>query len=156
MGDLDRLENTILKQLAMVGEGATLDYDRPTLHRAHPGSTEPAGAFSGDLSPQVSLALYHHQKLLGARQKGLSVRLTALAEASRDLETTKHRPPTYNSPDSEQNAQERDQAILTVWAGYRPEWPAVFENCSESYVRKLRRRCKRNPMTGELTEEAAA
>ncbi len=149
---LDDLERDILRKLSMLAEGRTSDYTRPNLHRSAPQSTEPPGAFAGDLSPLVSLMEYHRRQFDRCRQKGLSVRLTALAQASRDVETAKHRQPAYNSPDSEQNAKERDEAILVRWAGYRPEWPAVFEDCSESYVRKLRRRCHREPMTGELLE----
>ncbi len=152
---LETLEAEILRKLAFLAEGRASDYSRPNLHRAAPSSTPPPGsnqANNGHLSPLVSLMEYHQAQFARCRERGVSVRLTAIAAANKDFETTKHRTPAYNSPDSEQNADERDQAILIRWAGYRPEWPAVFEDCSESYVRKLRRRTKRNPMTGELSE----
>ncbi len=152
---LEGLERDILRKLSMLAEGRVSDYTRPNLHRSAPQSAEPPGAFAGDLSPLVSLMEYHRRQFDRCRQKGLSVRLTALAQASRDVETAKHRQPAYNSPDSEQNAKERDEAVLT-WVGYRPEWPAVFCDCSESYVRKLRRRHHRDPMTGHLLEDFVA
>lgn len=153
---LEHLEREILRKLALLAEGRSSDYTRPNLHRSAPASAPPIGAFASPLSPLVSLLEYHTTQFAKCRERGVSVRLTAIAQANKDFETTVHRAPAYNSPDSEQNAQERDEAILTRWTGYRPEWPAVFEDCSESYVRKLRRRCHRDPMTGELSLESVA
>ncbi len=146
---LDALERDILRKLSMLAEGRTSDYTRPNLHRSAPQSTEPPGAFAGDLSPLTPLVEYHRQQFDRCRGSGVSVRLTAIARAEHDYHTVKKRPPAYLSPDSEENAEERDRAILDVWEGYRPEWPAVFEDCSEAFVRKLRKRHKRDPMTGE-------
>ncbi len=152
MDPLDLLEREILGKLSMLAEGRASQYDRPNLHRSAPSSMEPPGTFN----PHASLAVYHERRFLECQDRGMSVRLTAIAQANLDYETTVHRTPAYNSPDSEQNAQERDDAILTRWIGYRPEWPAVFCDCSESYIRKLRRKHHRNPMDGELTMELVA
>ena len=96
---------------------------------------------------------YHQRRLANARLRGSSVRLRAIVEASYDLDTHKKRPPSYISPDSEQNADERDDAIMR-WRGYAPEWPSVYEHCSTAYVCKLRRRRHANPMNGEPLTEA--
>ncbi len=156
MDPLDLLEREILGKLSLLAEGRASQYDRPNLHRSAPGSLEPPGAFAGDLSPVLSLMTYHQRRFIACRERGVSVRLTAIAQANKDYETTIHRAPAYNSPDSTQNAEERDTAILERWTGYRPEWPAVFEDCSEAYVRRLRKRCKRDAMTGQLEAEVAA
>jgi hypothetical protein len=140
---LDTLEAEILNKLEMLSEGGTCDLDRPNLHRVHPGSSVPPGvdeeAQESHLRPEMSLWAYHKGKLAKARTEPFGRRLTAIAEAEVDYENSVKRPLSYISPDSEQNSKDRDDAILR-WTGRRPEEVAVFEQCSSSYVRKIRKR----------------
>lgn len=152
---LDDLELDVLRRLAMLAEGACSAYDRPNLHRAHPGSTPPPGSdVQGVLSQNVSLATYHQGLMRQAREKGVSALLVAIAAAELDYQTAVRRPPAYIDADSEQNAEDRDEAILR-WAGKRAEVVAVFEQCSFSHVRKLRRIHKLKPSDGLPVNEAA-
>ncbi len=153
---LETLEAEILRKLSMLAEGRASDYSRPNLHRAAPSSTPPPGsnqANNGHLSPLVSLMEYHQAQLIRCRERSLSVRLTAIAEAEHDYHVAKKRPPAYLDPSSEQNADDRDEAILR-WEGKRAEWVAVMEGCSFSHVRKLRRLHKKDKL-GEPLEESA-
>jgi hypothetical protein len=147
---LELLTKHILAKLEMVAEGTTQDLERPNLHRVHPGSTPPPGAYpgrskTGPPDPCVSLRAYNEWLL--ARAQTVPERLKALAEAMRDYETAQHPPRTYMSADSAQNKKERDEAILS-WEGYRPEWVAVYEHCSESNVRKVRKANQRDQKLG--------
>lgn len=157
---ISTLEKQVLIKLSLLGEGRSLTYDRPNLHRVHPAATPPPGVNEtkpgeSHLNQTVSLAQYHAYRLDLARGKSVGARLTALAEAERDYETTIKPPPRYIDPDPDQNSQDRDEAILR-WEGKRPEWVAVFENCSESHVRKIRKKHDRDPMMGgKLNLEAA-
>ncbi len=155
MDPLELLEREILGKLSMLAEGRASQYDRPNLHRSAPGSLEPPGAFAGPLSPIRSLVEFHQRKLGASREKGLSARLTAIAEAELDYQTARRRPPAYLDPSSDQNIEDRDEAILR-WTGRRAEWVAVMEGCSFSHVRKLRRLHKLNQTTGEALEEAVS
>lgn len=156
---LDPLEAEILKKLERLSEGGTLDLERPSLHHVHPGSSVPPGVDEetqeSHLSPNMSLWLYHREKLNAGRERGFVWRLTAITQAAKDYQTQLARPPTYIDPDSEKNANDRDEAILR-WTGKRPEEVAVWEHCSYSYVRKVRRLHKLNQMTGEPVEELCA
>jgi hypothetical protein len=155
---LEKLETEVLRKLELLSEGGTLNLDRPSLHRVHPGSTVPPGVdennLEGSARPEVSLLAYHAELLEKARERGFSARLAAIAAAELDLETARKRPPAYIDPDSAQNVLDRDEAILR-WVGKRAEWVAVVEKCSFSHVRKLRRLHKMNPATGEPREAAA-
>lgn len=156
---LESLENKVLIKLNLLGEGRSLTYDRPNLHRVHPAATPPPGVNEtkpgeSHMNQTVSLAEYHAHRLDLARGKSTGARLTALAEAERDYETTIKPPPRYIDPDPDQNSQDRNHAILR-WEGKRAEWVAVFENCSESHVRKMRRRDNRDAMGWKLDSEAA-
>lgn len=150
--NLDQLEHQILHGLSLIQEGRSLTYDRPNLHRAHPAATPPPGAqpdrHNPEPDPLVSLLEYHRYRLDQARDRSFSHRLTTLAEAAKDLETSRRRGPRYISPDSAQNSDDRDQAILR-WHGKRPEWVAVFESCSASYVRKVRKHNELDQTSGE-------
>jgi hypothetical protein len=153
---LDQDELDVLRKLERLSEGGTLDLDRPSLHRVHPGSSVPPGvtdALEADLRPDMSLWAYHANLLRKAREKGSHARHLAIAAAELDYETAIARPPAYIEADSEQNANDRDEAILR-WEGKRAEWVAVFENCSFSHVRKLRRLHKMNQSTGVPLEAA--
>ncbi len=155
---LETLEAEILRKLAFLAEGRASDYSRPNLHRAAPSSTPPPGsnqANNGHLSPLVSLMEYHQAQFIACRQRGRSKRLTAIAEAEHDYHVAKKRPPAYLDPSSDQNAEDRDEAILR-WEGKRAEWVAVMEQCSFSHVRKLRRLHKLNQATGKPVESAVA
>lgn len=155
---LDQLEAIVLQQLAMLQEGRTLDLDRPNLHRAHPGATPPPGTnlrAVGDDSPPdaaFSLAEYHKWLLDKARDRGPVARLRAIAEATLDYETSIKRRPAYIDADPDVNSRNRDEAILR-WEGKRAEEVAVFERCSFSYVRKLRRKEGLDPRTGRRLED---
>jgi hypothetical protein len=158
MSDLDQMEADVLRRLEMLSEGGTLDLERPSLHRVHPGSTVPPGVrehIEAHLCPDVSLWAYHQHRLNQRRESAVYVRLTAIAEAERDLETSLKRPPSYIEPDSNQNAEDRDEAILR-WEGKPAEVAAVFEHCSFSHVRKLRRMHKRKPNDGMPILETVA
>ncbi len=155
MDPLDLLEREILGKLSMLAEGRASQYDRPNLHRSAPGSLEPPGAFAAPLSPARSLVEYHDRRFMACHDKGLSARLTAIAEAELDYQTAKRRPPAYLDPSSDQNIEDRDEAILR-WTGRRAEWVAVMEGCSFSHVRKLRRLHKMNQTTGERIEVEVA
>lgn len=160
MDNLREMEADVLRRLEMLSEGGTLDLERPSLHRVHPGSSSPPGTSEdggqeGCMRPEVSLWAYHQQRLEERRESSTSVRLTAIAEAEKDLETSKRRPPAYIEPDSEQNSDDRDEAILR-WEGKSAEWVAVMENCSFSHVRKLRRLAKRRQSDGTPLEAIAA
>jgi hypothetical protein len=152
---LEDLEQDILRKLAMVAEGRSSDYDRPNLHRAHPGSTPPPG-HEGVGSPTTSLMEYHKALIEKARGRGFSAHLMAIAEASADYETSVRRQPTFNSFDSDQNTADRDAAILTHFEGVRPEWPAAVMKCSSSHVEKLRRKNGRDAILGERLDRTEA
>lgn len=154
---LEQMEIDVLRRLEMLSEGGTLDTDRPSLHRVHPGSSAPPGVSEDDglpahLRPEVSLWAYHSQRLEERRASSASVRLTAIAEAEKDLETSKRRQPAYIDADSAQNSEDRDEAILR-WEGKSAEWVAVMENCSFPHVRKLRRLDKRKQSCGHRIED---
>lgn len=155
---LDDLEVEILRKLELLSEGSTLNLDPNRVHQSRAGSTVPPGVDEehgeSHLRPEMSLWLYHREKLSERRESTTSVRLTAIAEAEKDLETARKRPPAYIEPDSEQNAGDRDEAILR-WEGKPAEWVAVMERCSFSHVRKLRRLAKRRPSDGTMVEVAA-
>lgn len=148
---LDDLEVEILRKLEMLSEGSTLNLDPNRVHQSRAGSTVPPGVDEehgeSHLRPEMSLWLYHREKLSERRESTTSVRLTAIAEAEKDVETARKRPPAYIEPDSEQNAGDRDEAILR-WEGKPAEWVAVMQGCSFSHVRKLRKMNKMNPATG--------
>jgi hypothetical protein len=147
---LDALEAEVLRKLEMLSEGGTSNLDPNRVHQSPAGSNPPPGiteALQSDLSPEASLWAYHSGQLKRAREKSFATRLTAIARAELDLERQLKRPPSYISPDSEQNAKDRDEAILR-WTGRRPEEVAVFEGCSASYVRKIRKRCHRDQTWG--------
>lgn len=153
MEELQRMEADVLRRLELLSEGGTLDYDRPNLHRVHPSATPPPGySESAVLSPRISLAGYHAVLLANACERGTSSRLMAIAAAEKDYELSLRRPPAYLDADPDVNAHDRDEAILR-WVGKRPEEAAVWESCSYSYVRKVRRAHKRDQMTGEPLEE---
>ena len=148
--ELERLEVEVLRRLSMLSEGATQTLESSICH-LHAESSFPPGfseTLQSDLSPEHSILAFHQRRMSQARQRGASVRLRAIVEASYDLDTHRKRPPSYISPDSDQNADERDDAIMR-WRGYAPEWPSVYEHCSTAYVCKLRRQRSANPMTGE-------
>jgi hypothetical protein len=149
MDTLDELEAQVLAKLELLAEGRSSDYGRPNLHRAHPQSSAPPGAFEGDLSPMLSLKAYHEELMGKARERGFSARLMAIAQAHADLDGSLKRVPTYNSPDSDQNTNDRDAAILVHFEGCRPEWPAAYMGCSASHVEKLRRKSGRDAILGE-------
>lgn len=149
---LAQLEEEILSRLSMVAEGRSGDYDRPNLHRVHPGATAPPGRL-GD--PLTSLRDYHATLIDRARERGFSAHLMAIAEAQVDLESALRRQPTFNDPDAEQNTADRDAAILVHFEGVRPEWPAAVMKCSASHVEKLRRRNGRDAIRGIRQEVAA-
>ena len=145
------LEAEVLRKLSMLAEGSSSAYDRPNLHRSHPQSTPPPGfrADNGVLSPIRSLMEYHKALLEKARERGLSARLMAIAQAHADYDASVKRVPTFNSPDSAQNTEDRDAAILVHFEGCRPEWPAAYMGCSASHVEKLRKRSGRDAILGE-------
>jgi hypothetical protein len=156
--DLEHLETQVLHRLEMLAEGGVTNLDPDRVHQSSTGSKLPPGTgiAEGVLSQNVSLAAYHHELLVVAREKGLGARLAAIAAAQLDLECQLKRPPAYISPDSSENAKDRDEAILRH-EGQRPEWVATFENCSFSYVRKLRKLHKLHPNTGyRIGEDEAA
>lgn len=156
---LEILEAEILNKLEMLSEGGTCDLDRPNLHRVHPGSSVPPGVDEDEqmshLRPEMSLWAYHATRLRERMNSPDSLRLTALAEAEKDYATARKRPPAFIDSDSDQNAADRDEAILR-WSGKSAEWVAVFEQCSFSHVRKLRRLHGLNQSTGEPVETIAA
>lgn len=155
---LDDLEAEILRKLERISEGGVQNLDPNRVHQSRAGSNPPHGvdedSLEGVLRPEVSLWAYHQEKLANKRESTASVRLTAIAEAERDYETAVKRPPAYIKPDSDQNADDRDEAILR-WEGKPAEWVAVMEHCSFSHVRKLRRLAKRRPSDGTMAEVAA-
>jgi hypothetical protein len=134
----------------MLAEGGTSTLDPNRVHQSSSDSKPPAGV-EAVLGESVSLWVYHQGKLLAAAEKATHVRLRAIAEAERDLEFSLKRPPAYISPDSEQNSKDRDEAILRH-TGRRPEEVAVWENCSCSYVRKIRKRAHRDQTWGGSLE----
>jgi hypothetical protein len=107
------------------------------------------------LRPEVSLWSYHKQWLEERRNSSYSVRLTAIAEAEKDLETSKRRPPAFVNPDTAEHTEERDEAILR-WEGKSAEWVAVFEHCSFSHVRKLRKLHGLCPKDGKSIDKEMA
>ena len=143
--DIERLQRNILGKLVLLAEGGVAPMDKPNLHRSAPESSPPPGAFQP--LEEVSLALYYEKRFDDVRESKQWVRLKVVAEAERDWELAAHKRPRYLSPDSDENAKNRDEAVLR-WEGKRPEWVAVFEGCSESYVRKLRKKAGRDPKTG--------
>lgn len=154
---LDQLEAQVLGKLEFLAEGSSSDYGKPNLHRAHPQSSPPPGAGqNGALSPMLSLMSYHEALMLQARERGLSARLMAIAKANADYDFSVKRAPTFNSPDSDQNTEDRDAAILVHFEGCRPEWPAAYMGCSASHVEKLRKRSGRDAILGERLERTAA
>lgn len=143
---LERAERAILNKLALLAEGGVAPMDKPNLHRSAPESSPPPGFGLG--VEEVSLALFHQERFVKARESGKQhFRLRVIAEAERDYELATRKRPKYLSPDSDENARDKDESILR-WGGKRPEWVAVFEGCSESHVRKLRKRNGRDPKTG--------
>lgn len=149
---LDDLEAQILRKLEMLSEGSTLNLNPNRVHQSRAGSSLPPGVDEENgeshLRPELSLWAYHRTRLSERAAASDSVRLTAIAEAERDYFTSVKRPPAFIEPDSTQNAEDRDEAILR-WEGKRAEWVAVIENCSFSHVRKLRRIHKLHQATGE-------
>lgn len=156
--DLDVIEHQVLNKLEMLSEGGTLNLNKPSLHAVHPGSSAPPGVdeegLEGAESLLTSLWAFHMIRLEQRRESSYSVRLAAITEAEKDYETAIRRPPTYIDPDSAQNADDRDEAILR-WEGKAAEWVAVMEGCSFSHVRKLRRLAKRSPKDGRTLELVA-
>lgn len=153
MDTLDQLEHQILLKLEMLAEGRSSEYGKLNVHRAHPSSTPPPGFENGVSAPLTSLMEFHKEKMLRARERALdgpvSVRLMAIATAFADFDYAVKRPPTFNSPDSDENTEDRDTAILVHFEGSRPEWPAAYMGCSSSHVEKLRRRNHRDAILGE-------
>jgi hypothetical protein len=152
--ELERLETQVLKRLALLAEGGTSTLDPNKVHESSSESKPPPGTDernTGVLSQNVSLATYHRGLLLKAREKSMGARLAALAAAHLDLECQLKRPPAYISPDSSENAKDRDEAILRH-EGQRPEYVATFEKCSASYVRKIRKRANRDQTWGGSLE----
>lgn len=151
-------EHAVLSRLAKLMNGPALNYDKAQIHRGVAGSSPPPGAdliagHGGD-SPDVSLYAYHRKRLEERCKSSVSVRLTAIAQAEHDYETAIKRPPHYLSGDSDENRDQRDEAILR-WEGKPAEWVAVMEGCSFSHVRKLRALHKRRPSDGLQVEKAA-
>src|SRR5262249_38968068 len=136
----------------MLMEGAIFNYDKEAGHGAVFGSRIPPG--TGGLESErdtISLYAYHKPQLAERKDMADHIPPQAVAEAERDYETFKRRPPAYIDPDSDQNKADRDEAILR-WSGKRAEWVAVMEGCSKEHVRKLRKLHKLNPIDGERLE----
>lgn len=158
MDTVEQLEGEILNKLGMLAEGRSSAYDRPNLHRSHPQSTPPPGfqPTNGLPSPLLSLMEYHKELMLKAAERGRSARLMAIAKANADYDYAVKRAPTFNGPDSDQNTEDRDTAILVHFEGVRPEWPAAYMGCSARHVEKLRRRNSRDAILGEHLERTEA
>jgi len=156
--DLDLLERDVLRKLELLSEGGTMDLGRLNLHRAHPQGSPPPGfdrAQNGVLSSLVSLMGYHADLMSQARERGLSARLMAIANANADYDSTVKRKLAFNSFDAELNTEDRNTAILVHFEGCRPEWPAAYMGCSTSHVEKLRRRNGRDAILGERLDAPA-
>jgi hypothetical protein len=139
----------VLLRLSLVSDAAAGSFDTGGSHGA-PGSCPPPGVVldrgDGPVPKELSLFAHYRQRFEAASSARQQRLLCYLAERDLDHAVCLHVPRAYEKP------AERESRLLREYAGIDALEVAVLEDCSETYIRKLRRRNGRSPQDGHRVE----
>lgn len=139
MTDLELVERirVVLRDLSLLSESSAVRMDADRVSGSGGGkSSPPRGVRFGSRRDwsDVSLASYWQDKLVSARGRRHQ-QLTFLYLAELDLNRAKRRAPQR---DPHESKEAREARILGMYDGLSDLEAALAEDCSESYIRKVR------------------
>ena len=136
----------VLRELSMLMESSAARLDGDRVSGGGSKSAPPPGVRFGDRDLRdLSLATYWFEKFKGARTD--DQRLVFILLAERDLARAKRRQPTH---DPHESREVRERRVLLQYEGLLPIEAALAEDCSESWIRKVRNTHDRDPQTGSV------
>jgi hypothetical protein len=143
--ELVRRIQKVLLDLSVLSEVGAVRLDSDRVRGSGSRSSPPPGVGARDLR-DVSLAAFWRQRFhAGYGNEGRLLVLCLLAE--RDLARAQRRQP---GPDPHETRESRERRVLVAYEGLSPLEAALAEDCSESWIRKVRNTHERDPADGSL------
>lgn len=138
MTDLELVTRTrdVLREMTLLSETPAIKLDADRVSGGGSKSSPPPQVRFGRRDMRdLSLATYWRDKLVAAKGNRRA-QITFLYLAELDLERARVRSPAR---DPHETSDAREERILTMYDGLSDMEAALAEDCSESYIRKVRK-----------------
>jgi hypothetical protein len=146
--ELVRRIKDVLREMSLLSETSAVRLDSDRVSGGGNKSSPPPGVrFGGRDLRDLSLATYWLERFKSCRTDDQRLVFVLLAE--RDLARARRRQPTH---DPHEARDAREKRVLLQYEGLSPIEAALAEDCSESWIRKVRSAHDLDPQWGIRTD----